>query len=361
MENKIIKIIVFVLLSTNGFAQMGKLDTLKMFEGHWIFKMAMNSDYTPQELDDTYLKGVRGGKIHIKESRIYGNFDDFQYENFDLNLKKMPTNGGIFTSNWREERLEKDMREMEKMGVKLNQPWIGFYQTPYEPITLPYFSIQILLLQQYLIVGMDQTMFFLEKDKAEYKYIGTFESRIFRDDKSPTLNKILENEEIEVLEKGEEYTKIRYWGKALIIGWVKTKDLKNETAHSEYWNIYKNNTIKFSVLNSKSYLYDELFKKTNSYLIKGDTLEVLEEKGFYLKIKYNNIIGLIPRIDVEGYNTFRLTKTKIILYTSPNLPNKMYLLKGDDVELIDREGDWLKIRFRGKRVVEGWIKKSDVE
>jgi hypothetical protein len=112
MENKIIKLVVFVLLSTNGFAQKSKLDTLKMFEGHWVFKMAMNSDYTPQELDDTYLKGVRGGKIHIKQNRVYGNFDEFQYENFDLNLKKMPTNGGIFTSNWTEEGLEKDMREL---------------------------------------------------------------------------------------------------------------------------------------------------------------------------------------------------------------------------------------------------------
>jgi hypothetical protein len=273
----------------------------------------------------------------------------------------MPTNGGIFTSNWTEEGLEKDMRELEKMGVKLNQPWLGFYQTPYESITLPYFSIQILLLQQYLIVGMDQTMFFLEKDKAEYKYIGTIESRIFREDKSPTLNKVLENEEVEILEKGEEYTKIRYWGKALIIGWVKTKDLRDDTRHPEYWNIYKENLIKFKVLSTKSFINDNLFQKTNSYLIKGDTIEVLEEKGFNLKIKYNNIIGFIPRIDVEGYNTFRITKSKATLHSSLSVPTKMYLLKGDDVELIDREGDWLKIRFRGKRVVEGWIKKSDVE
>ena len=66
-------------------------------------------------------------------------------------------------------------------------------------------------------------------------------------------------------------------------------------------------------------------------------------------------------MDVEGYNTFRITKPKAYLYSSPNKPTKMYVLKGDDVELVDRQDDWLKIRFKGKKVVEGWIKRSDVE
>ena len=257
-----------------------------------------------------------------------------------------------------------DYENIEKLSFEKSkiqhQPYLCIYYDN-TVINAPYYSFTLLKKQDMIKIFWDYTRFFLARDKSEYKYIGTIGSRIFREDKSPTLNKILENEEVEILEKGEEYTKIRYWGKALIIGWVKTMDLKDGTSHPEYWNIYKENSIKFKVLSTKSFIYDNLFQKTNSYLIKGDTLEVLEEKGFYLKIKYNNIIGLIPRIDVEGYNTFRLTKSKIILYTSPNLPTKMYLLKGDDVELIDREGDWLKIRFRGKRVVEGWLKRSDVE
>jgi uncharacterized pyridoxamine 5'-phosphate oxidase family protein len=358
MENKIIKIIVFLVLSTNIFAQKTKQDTLKMFEGHWIFKLAMNSDYTPQELEDTYLKDARGGKIHVKGNKIYGNFDASQYENFDLDIKNMPTNGGKEFLN--DEFDKKDLFELKKLGIE-KQSWMGFYQTPYKPITLPYFSIQLLLKQQYLKIGMDQTMFFLERDKSEYKFIGVIETLILGEDKKPTLNKILENEEVEILEKGKEYSKIRYWGKALIIGWVKTMDLKDGTSHPEYWNIYKENSIKFKVLSTKSFIYDNLFQKTDSYLIKGDTIEVLEEKGFYLKIKYNNIIGFIPRIDVEGYNTFRITKSKATLHSSLSVPTKMYLLKGDDIELIDRAKDWLKIRYYGKKVVEGWIKQSDVE
>jgi hypothetical protein len=358
MENRIIKTLVLLVLITNTFAQKTKLDTIKMFEGHWVFKMAMNADYTTHELEETYLKNTRGGKIHIIGNKIYGNFDTQLYENFELNFKEMPTNGGInFLDN---EFEKKDLVQLKKMGIGV-QSWIGFYQTPYEPISLPYFSIQLLIKQKYLLVGMDQTMFFLEKDKSEYKFIGVKEAPIYRVDKSLTINKVLENEEVEVLEKGDEYTKIRYWGKALIIGWVKTNNLKMESNDPEYWNIYKNNIIQFQIQNPKSIIYNENHQKTNKYLIKGDTVEVLEEQNYFLKIKFKNIEGFIPRIDVEGYNTFRITKTKAIIHLAPNKPTKMYVLKGDDVELIDSQNDWLKIRFKGKKTIEGWIKKSDVE
>ncbi len=39
----------------------------------------------------------------------------------------------------------------------------------------------------------------------------------------------------------------------------------------------------------------------------------------------------------------------------------MYLLKDDIVEIIEEKEDWLHIRYYSKKVVEGWIKKSDVE
>jgi hypothetical protein len=52
-------------------------------------------------------------------------------------------------------------------------------------------------------------------------------------------------------------------------------------------------------------------------------------------------------------------KTKIHL--APRKPTKMYLIKGDEVEIIEEKDEWLKIRYYGKKVIEGWIKKSDVE
>ena len=360
MENEIKKIIVFILITASVFAQKTKPDTLKMFEGHWVFKMAINSKFSQTELEDTYLKNYRGGKIHIIEQRIYGNYLKNLYLNFEINSFKDIKFFNYKTLNKDELNID-EINEFIKLGIGFNKKSIGFFYDPKEKKDYEYSSILLFTEKKILRNISDETMLFLEQDKSEYKFIGTKETAIFREDKSPTLNKILENEEVEILEKGKEYSKIRYWGKALIIGWVKTKDLKNGSSHPEYWNIYKENSIKFKVLSTKSFINDNLFQKTDSYLIKGDTIEVLEEKGFYLKIKYNNIIGFIPRIDVEGYNTFRITKSKATLHSSLSVPTKMYLLKGDDIELIDRAKDWLKIRYYGKKVVEGWIKQSDVE
>ena len=39
----------------------------------------------------------------------------------------------------------------------------------------------------------------------------------------------------------------------------------------------------------------------------------------------------------------------------------MYLLKGDVVEILQEKDDWLQIRYYGKKTIEGWIKKGDVE
>jgi hypothetical protein len=360
MENEIKKIIVFILITASVFAQKTKPDTLKMFEGHWVFKMAINSKFSQTELEDTYLKNYRGGKIHIIEQRIYGNYLKNLYLNFEINSFKDIQFFNYKTLNKDEYNID-EINEFIKLGIGFNKKSIGFFYNPKEKKDYEYSSILLFTEKKILRNISDETMLFLEQDKSEYKFIGVKEAPIYREDKSPTLNKVLENEEVEILEKGEEYTKIRYWGKALIIGWVKTKDLRDDTRHPEYWNIYKENSIKFKVLSTKSFINDNLFQKTNSYLIKGDTIEVLEEKGFNLKIKYNNIIGFIPRIDVEGYNTFRITKSKATLHSSLSVPTKMYLLKGDDIELIDRAKDWLKIRYYGKKVVEGWIKQSDVE
>lgn len=39
----------------------------------------------------------------------------------------------------------------------------------------------------------------------------------------------------------------------------------------------------------------------------------------------------------------------------------MYLVKGDEVEIVKEKGKFLKIYYYGKKTIEGWIKKSDIE
>ncbi len=66
------------------------------------------------------------------------------------------------------------------------------------------------------------------------------------------------------------------------------------------------------------------------------------------------------------YKIVRVPKTTI--YSQPNELTRMYLLKDDVVEVTEEKGEWLQIKYyiekKNKdtgRTIEGWIKKSDVE
>ncbi|MFD2240361.1 SH3 domain-containing protein [Flectobacillus roseus] len=64
---------------------------------------------------------------------------------------------------------------------------------------------------------------------------------------------------------------------------------------------------------------------------------------------------------IQSIKVLKVSSLRCILSLSPNNPTKMYLIKGDKVEVLEEQGNWLKIRYYGKKVVEGWIKRSDVE
>jgi len=76
-------------------------------------------------------------------------------------------------------------------------------------------------------------------------------------------------------------------------------------------------------------------------------------------LKSKNII--INSTIKEDKAKYLVKVTKSIIYSTPNKPTKMYLLKGDVVEILQEKDDWLQIRYYGKKTIEGWIKKSDVE
>ncbi|WP_044171404.1 SH3 domain-containing protein [Flectobacillus major] len=81
---------------------------------------------------------------------------------------------------------------------------------------------------------------------------------------------------------------------------------------------------------------------------------------------YSRIIKVLSG---EQYNYFRellyytsyIKNIKAYLYSNRVIPTKMYLIKGDEVEILEEKGEWLKIRYYGKKTIEGWIKNSDVE
>jgi hypothetical protein len=59
-------------------------------------------------------------------------------------------------------------------------------------------------------------------------------------------------------------------------------------------------------------------------------------------------------------NQFILS-TKQPLYKSPSIKTKMYLIKGDQVEVLEEKDNWLHILYHGKKDIKAWIPKSAVE
>ncbi|QDF28501.1 hypothetical protein [Halarcobacter anaerophilus] len=49
------------------------------------------------------------------------------------------------------------------------------------------------------------------------------------------------------------------------------------------------------------------------------------------------------------------------LYSKPNIKTKMYLIKGDRVEVLEEKDDWLYILYHGKKDIKAWIPKNSVE
>ncbi|RRB02831.1 hypothetical protein [Larkinella rosea] len=52
---------------------------------------------------------------------------------------------------------------------------------------------------------------------------------------------------------------------------------------------------------------------------------------------------------------------KSTIYLSPSIPTKRYLLKNDLVEILEEKSQWIRIRYYGTRLIEGWAKVMDIE
>jgi|GEM_PF-6245814 len=114
----------------------------------------------------------------------------------------------------------------------------------------------------------------------------------------------------------------------------------------------------------KLYYDIESDSMTNEYQfipkINIPTLYDFKDKNFandYLSKHYKDFI-----------ETTSLTEKTILpkqqpLYSSPNINSKtkMYLIKGDTVEILEEKDDWLYILFKGKKEIKAWIPKDAIE
>jgi hypothetical protein len=83
------------------------------------------------------------------------------------------------------------------------------------------------------------------------------------------------------------------------------------------------------------------YKKINN--LPGKIHDLLQENGIYV-----------------GFPCKEISSEKAIIYSAPNIPTRMYLIKGDVVTVLEKEEGWLRIDYEGKKQVRGWIKEQDV-
>jgi hypothetical protein len=62
-----------------------------------------------------------------------------------------------------------------------------------------------------------------------------------------------------------------------------------------------------------------------------------------------------------GFPHKEISSAKVPIYSEPEKPTRMYLIKGDVVTVLEEKNGWLKIEYEGKKLVTGWIKKGDTE
>ena len=90
---------------------------------------------------------------------------------------------------------------------------------------------------------------------------------------------------------------------------------------------------------------------------KNDKLSAIDLKLLYLRGKKDNrdYIKEYLNLDVK-----EIIVPKSIIYSEPDKPTKMYLIKNDIVTIVEERDNWIKIEYSGEKLVTGWIKKGDV-
>jgi hypothetical protein len=91
---------------------------------------------------------------------------------------------------------------------------------------------------------------------------------------------------------------------------------------------------------------------------KAIKLSAIALKNIYLRGKEDNRNYLKEYLNID---VTEIVSSKSIIYSNPDKPTKMHLVKGDIVTVQGEKDGWLLIEYEGKQLVTGWIKKEDTE
>jgi hypothetical protein len=61
-----------------------------------------------------------------------------------------------------------------------------------------------------------------------------------------------------------------------------------------------------------------------------------------------------------GFPHKEISSNRATIYSEPEKPTRMYLIKGDIVTVLEEKEGWLRIEYEGKKLVTGWIQKKDI-
>ncbi len=146
---------------------------------------------------------------------------------------------------------------------------------------------------------------------------------------------IPEDLNIEILKEQKNENDYFYYGGTLCYLGIEPEDLPSKVGS------------RFELINSNVFVYNKVERLPNEYL-----------RALYKKGKKDNKDYLKSFFNMD-FKEIKIPKS--IIHSAPNQPTKMYLIKGDEVEFLEEQGEWYKIRFYGKKTIEGWVRKSDVE
>jgi hypothetical protein len=57
----------------------------------------------------------------------------------------------------------------------------------------------------------------------------------------------------------------------------------------------------------------------------------------------------------------KILSDKAIIYSQPEIPTKMYLIKSNIITVLEEKEGWVKIEYEGKKLITGWVKKEDIK
>jgi hypothetical protein len=141
---------------------------------------------------------------------------------------------------------------------------------------------------------------------------------------------------------------------------IKTYDSNNKIGYDSLGNLFQpTRTCEWDIYEKLPYRQKTLELYFN---MEPDVYKKVDEIPDYVLISLKKNKEHWQRyLEFLGEKEGSIHVQKSFIYSQPNKQTKMYLLKDDEVEIIEKKEDWLHIRYYGKKVVEGWIKKSDVE